>query len=144
MSKGKANSIIITAHGTINKDVLTASPRFPLITTCKLGETHHGSHLDFNELSIFTNKHFLNNYILSSNNDYTNQGEVILPGTLIPTIFLNPCSNGESIKRWSWQKPYVLNHLKKMCIYELRDLPANPHGINYQNITAITNTIHLH
>ena len=138
----KANSIVITAHGKIDKSIKTSLP-YTIITSCKLGETHHGSHLNFSDLSMFTNRQFLNNLILNGNDDYTNQGEVLLLGAAMPQINLRPCANGEYIKKWSWQKPYIIEYFKKMFIYELKDLPSNPYGINYLTMAERMSTLSL-
>jgi hypothetical protein len=131
----KASTVVITAHGRVDKSNKVKLP-YNLLTSCKIGETHHGSHLDFSKLSIFTNKSFLYNHILAGNDDYTNQGEVIDAGTELPQILLQPCTEGESIKRWSWQKPQIIDHFKKMLVYELKGLPGNPYKISYENMHA--------
>jgi len=123
-----AKSVIITAHGKIDSN---PSHQFTLpvnlITTCKFGETHSARHLKFNELSIFTNPSpsFLYEHLLHSNEDYTNRGDLMPKGTQIPNILLSPCTKDQSAKSWSWQRPYVENHFRKVCIYELKDIPAN-------------------
>jgi hypothetical protein len=137
MAKSKEFSVVITAHGTINKTVPPITLSVNLITTCQLGETHHGKHLDFSNMSMFTNKSFLYDYILAGSVDYTNQGEVITKGTPIPPIHLSPINDGEHIQRWSWQKTQVTEHLRKMCIYELKAIPGI--DINYLTMPTISN-----
>lgn len=136
--KVQIKAIILTAHGTTVKDLTITLP-IDLITSCKIGETHQGKHLSFANLSIFSNKYFLYDYLLTGNEgDYTNQGEVITQSTPIPHINLLPCSSDQYIKKWSWQKPYVLEHFRKMCIYDIKDIPGNPYKIDYTNVNSIT------
>lgn len=119
----KAKTLILTAHGVADKTDKMKLP-IDLITTCKFGETHSGKHLTFSDLNIFTNKNFLYKYLLTNDDDYTNQGEFIRKGTEVPMIIVTPYSSGQAVKNWSWQKPYIEQHFMKMCIYELIGRPS--------------------
>lgn len=110
------NTIVLTAHGKIGNEKIKAPTN--VVTVCKLGEVHSSKHLTFNDLGIFSSRNYLVNYVLNGT-DYTNQGEFLPKDTTIPGIILTPIAPNDGAKPWSWQKPYVENHFRKMCAYEL-------------------------
>jgi len=131
-SKLMSKTIIVTGHGRVSpgsKVTLTKN----LLTNCKFGEVHYGRLVDIKDLSIFHNPHLLYDYLFSSP-DYTSQGEWINKNTQIPDVILSPMPAipGQTAKNASWQKPYVLDHYKKTCIYELKNVPGN----TYQYLDA--------
>lgn len=133
----KATSLVITAHGHLDRSGATRTLPYTLITGCKFGEIHAPKHLTFSDLSIFLNPLSLRDYILQGK-DYTDKGEVVVPGVTIPNISLSPLVPTDIAKAWSWQRPNVAAHLGKLCAYELRDIPSNPCGVNYLNIGTYT------
>ncbi len=129
--------IVITGHGRIEPNTQIVLQK-NLLTTCKFGEVHNGKFVKVNELSIFTNPNLLYEYIFSSD-DYTSQGEWISYNTAIPNIVFTPLDNTQMVKNWSWQQPYVVNHFRKACIYELKNIPNNNYQhVNFTNINQIT------
>ena len=72
--------------------------------------------------------------------DYTRQGEAVSIGTKIPDITLTPLKANDITKLWSWQKPYVENHFRKMCAYDLFNDNENFKGSTYtQKLETIQN-----
>lgn len=132
----KASSIVIAAHARVDRATSMTLPR-TLLTSCKFGELHSAKHLDFKDISIFTNPLFLYEYIFSGTS-YVDKGEIVLATKPMPGIVLTPLSAGQPSKKFSWQKPCVEEHLRKMCVYELRDVPENPARITHINFDAIT------
>lgn len=61
-------------------------------------------------------------------------------GTTIPNIILTPLDSTQITKNWSWQKSYVENHLRKMCIYELKNIPNNNYNIDFTSMNQIAIT----
>lgn len=72
-----AKTVVLTAHGRVIKDHQMKLSH-NIVTCCKFGETHQGKHLDFRDLSIFSNSYHLYDYCLTNTDDYTNQGQVLL------------------------------------------------------------------
>ena len=131
-----SKSIVITAHGNIDTSTKIKLP-INLITSCKFGEIHTSKHLKFNELSIFTNPNLLYEYVLNGD-DYCTQGDLLYKNIEFPNIILSPFEINQPQKAWSWQRPNVENHFRKMCVYELKDIPDNKYDISYNNINTIS------
>ena len=123
-----SKTIVITGHGRI-EPLNPITLQNNLLTVCKFGEVHSGNFVKINELGIFTQPNLLYEYVFHKE-DYTVQGEYKSINMQIPNIVFTPLDNTQSVKNWSWQKPYVVNHLRKMCIYDLKNIPNN----NYQHV----------
>jgi len=50
MVKKNYNTIVLTAHGSINKTEIIKAPA-NLLTSCKFGEVYSSNHLTFNDLN---------------------------------------------------------------------------------------------
>jgi len=133
MSKEK--TIVITAHGQVIKD--TFKPSIDIVTTCKLGEPHAGSLIEFNQIHIFDKPEYLYKYVLKGSN-YLNSGSLWKSNEETYDVHLTPIKITDPVKRFSWQKPYITEHLIKLCRYELWDNPLYKTKINPFNINTIS------
>jgi hypothetical protein len=115
-------TVVLSAHGELDTlvDHRIVLP-IKLTTSCRFGEAYIPKHLKFSDLGIFSNTGSLHEYIMGGE-DYNTQGIAIAPGSLINNVVLRPFTRNDPEKSWSWQKPHVVNHLTKMCIYELADI----------------------
>lgn len=134
-----AKTLVITAHGKVNFNQSVKLP-FDVVTCSRFGEYHCGKLISFQEISIFSNPLFLYKYVLDSGDNYTNKGNVYEKGIDIPDILLSPLKTNDPVKMFSWQKPYIIEHMTKMCRYELADNPLYSNKITPFNINKITLT----
>jgi hypothetical protein len=133
MSKEK--TIVITAHGQVINNKF--KPSIDIVTTCKLGEPHSGSLIEFNQVHIFDKPEYLYKYVLKGNN-YLNSGSLWKANEETYDVQLTPIKVIDPVKRFSWQKPYITEHLTKLCRYELWDNPLYKAIITPFNINSIS------
>lgn len=133
----KEKTIVITAHGQVITDKFKPSKN--IVTTCKLGESHSGSLLGFDQVHIFDKPEYLYQYVLNGNH-YLNTGEFWLNGQETYDVNLMPIKTGDPVKIYSWQKTHLLDHFTKLCRYKINDNNEykNKYNITPFNIKSIT------
>lgn len=133
----KRKTIVINAHGKIDSNQQVFKLSTNLITTCKLGEVYYAKLLTFQEVSIFEKPDYLYKYILNGEN-YLNKGVLYSKNSNMLDVVLSPMKHIESVKILSWQKPYMVEHLTKLCRYELSEDSKYKNIINPFNINKIS------
>jgi hypothetical protein len=112
-------TVVLSAHGALAKPTHNISLPVMLTTSCGVGAVYAPQHLQFDDLRVFSDLGYLHKY--AAGTDYTTRGRVIPPGEQFESVVLSPFPPNDPNKDWSWQKPCVLDHLKKMFIHELAD-----------------------